>query len=59
MKLVATYLMGNCEQFVDLTLKSVYEHVDKIVIVYDTTSRDNTLARIEEWQVLFDVLENG
>ena len=50
MKLVACYLMGNCQDFVDLTLKSVADYVDNIVIVYDTSSRDSTLSKIEKWQ---------
>jgi cellulose synthase/poly-beta-1,6-N-acetylglucosamine synthase-like glycosyltransferase len=42
--------MGNCQEYVDLTLQSVEPYVDKILIVYDTTSKDNTIGKINEWR---------
>ena len=42
--------MGNSGLFVDLTLSSIYDYVDKIIIVYDISSKDNTLERIKEWE---------
>ena len=50
MNLIVCYLMGNSELFVDMTLKSVYDFVDKIIIIYDTSSKDNTLNKIKEWE---------
>lgn len=42
--------MGNCEEFVDMTLSSIYEVVERIIIVFDTTSKDNTVSKINEWK---------
>ena len=50
MNLIACYLAGNCEKLINLSLKSIYQHVDKIIIVYDTTSRDDTIISLTQWK---------
>lgn len=50
MKLIACYLMGNAEHFVDLTLNSVAHTVDSIIIIYDTSSKDKTKEKLNGWK---------
>ena len=49
-KLIVCELAGNCEQFIDLNLSAFYEHVDNIIIVFDTSSRDKTKEKLEKWK---------
>ncbi len=50
MNLIACYLAGNCEQYMDMSLESIEGHVDKTIVVYDTSSKDNTHQKLLEWQ---------
>ena len=50
MKIIVSYLMGNCENYIDLSLESIYEYVDTIIIVYDTTSKDSTKQKLDLWK---------
>ena len=47
--IVATMLAGNCEKYVDLSIKSFIDHVDKLVVIYDTSSRDSTILHLTDW----------
>ena len=47
-KFIVAMLAGNCENTIDMALESVKD-ADQIIIVYDTTSIDNTNSKIERW----------
>ena len=50
MKFIVCYLMGNCEKNMDMSLNSVKDVADEIVVVYDTSSKDNTKKKLDEWK---------
>lgn len=45
-KLNVAILAGNCENTIDLCIKSVIDVADKIIVIYDTTSKDETYEKI-------------
>lgn len=50
MKLIISGLAGNCENTIDMCIKSVIEVADAFVIIYDTTSKDSTYKKLEIWK---------
>ena len=48
-KFIVTMLAGNCENTIDMALESVKD-ADKILIIYDTSSKDNTDDKLVIWQ---------
>lgn len=48
-KLIVCMLAGNTENFIDMAIESV-QNADKIIVVYDTTSKDKTNDKIYKWQ---------
>jgi 2-polyprenyl-3-methyl-5-hydroxy-6-metoxy-1,4-benzoquinol methylase len=48
-KLVVAMLAGNCEKTIDLAIKSVVDVADDIVIIYDTSSKDGTYDKMNQW----------
>ena len=53
-KLIGLIMAGNCEQFIDLCIKSVIDQVDKLIICYDSTSKDNTDVHISDWETSYN-----
>jgi glycosyltransferase involved in cell wall biosynthesis len=49
-KLVIAMLAGNCENTIDMALESVKD-ADETIIVYDTTSKDDTYKKIDNFMV--------
>jgi len=45
-KLIACIMAGNSEKFIDLCIKSVIDQVDKLIICYDSTSKDKTYNKL-------------
>ena len=45
-ELIVAMLAGNCENTIDMALESVKD-ADKIIIIYDTTSKDKTNEKIQ------------
>ncbi|MDO8622655.1 MAG: methyltransferase domain-containing protein [archaeon] len=50
MKLIACGLSGNCELFLDLSMSAMHPYVDKVILVFDTSSKDKTKEKIENWK---------
>lgn len=50
MKLIACYLAGNCEKYIDMSLEAVHKYVDEILIILDSTSKDNTERIVYKWK---------
>ena len=48
--LIVAGLAGNCEKFVDMCIKSIEKDADKIIIVYDTTSKDKSYEKLQNWK---------
>lgn len=48
-KLIVAMLAGNCENTIDMCIKSVFDFVDNIIIVYDTSSKDSTKDKLIDW----------
>lgn len=48
-KLIVAMLAGNCEKTIDLALESVKD-ADKILVIYDATSKDSTLNKLIKWE---------
>ena len=51
-QLVVAMLAGNCENTLDMALESVQD-ADKIYLIYDSTSADNTHEKLEKWMSTF------
>ena len=51
MELIIAILAGNCENTIEMTIDSVIDYADDIVIVYDTTSKDRTYEIIKAWKI--------
>lgn len=48
-KLICCIMGGNCEKSIDMCIKSV-EQFDKIIMLYDTSSKDKTINKLSDWK---------
>jgi hypothetical protein len=56
-KFIVTIMAGNCEKYIDLCIGSTPQATDKIVVLYDTSSKDQTKVKLDDWkEILGDKL---
>lgn len=56
-KLIACIMVGNAERLIGLCIDAVEPQVDKIIICYDTSSKDDTMKVIHERALSNDKIE--
>lgn len=50
-KLVGVIMAGNCENTISMCIKSIVHKVDEVIVLYDTTSKDDTYKKIYDCNV--------